>query len=197
MSLANILRYIVDLHRQLSSLRYSAIESLSDCAPPPPPESNESIKDDASIHTTKVLFAVENLHSLLTLPTKFNTHTPFIICMIANMTIAHLSACRYVFCEPKLSLERDKIRLNMGVLKMLGEFWPAGHREYKTMGAIAREILALEEEEIQVPEETPILPLDTIDYNFPDFDVNWPCDLFSAADTNGPFSFNLPVGSFV
>ncbi|OAG10591.1 uncharacterized protein CC84DRAFT_1184574 [Paraphaeosphaeria sporulosa] len=186
---------IVDLHRQLSNLRYSDIESVSKCAPPPPPESNDSIKEDAPMHTSKVLYAVEKLNSLLTLPTKFSVHTPFIICMIANMTIAHLSACRYIFREPRLSLERDKIRLNMGVLKMLGEFWPAGQREYKTMGTIAREILALKEEEIQIPKETPILPLDTLDYNFPDFEVNWTCDYF--ATNHGPYSFDVPVDCLV
>lgn len=186
-------RCIVDLHRQLSSLQYSAIESISKCAPPPPPESNDSIKEDAPIHTSKVLYAVEKLNSLLTLPTKLTAHTPFTICMIANMTIAHLSACRYVFSESKLSLERDKIRLNMGVLKMLGEFWPAGQREYTTMGTIAREILALQEEEIQIPEEAPIMPLDTLDYNFPDFEIDWACEMFN--NSNGSFSFDVPVGS--
>ncbi|KAF1951750.1 hypothetical protein CC80DRAFT_423925 [Byssothecium circinans] len=176
--------YVVDLHRQLSSLLYSAVESVSPCAPPPPPEANKTIKDEAHIHTAKVLFAVDKLNNLLTLPTRFTTHTPFIICMIANMTIAHLSACRYVFQEPRLSLERDKIRLNMGVLKMLGEFWPAGLHEYESMGVIAKEILSLEEEEIRIPGEAPVLPLDALDFNF-DFDVNWACDM--AVNVNGPF----------
>jgi hypothetical protein len=175
----------VDLHRQLSSLKYSAIESVSKCAPPPPPESNDSIKEDAHIHTAKVLFAVEKLNSLLTLPTRFSTHTPFIICMIANMTIAHLSACRYIFPESKLPLERDKIRLNMGVLKMLGEFWPAGQREYQSLGTIAREILRLRDDEIQVPKQTPVLPLDTLDFNF-GFDLDWACDGFLNGNT--PFA---------
>ncbi|KAF9735063.1 hypothetical protein PMIN06_000838 [Paraphaeosphaeria minitans] len=186
---ANILMHtcIVDLHRQLSNLRYSDIELASTCAPPPPPECNDSIKEDALIHTSKVLYAVEKLNILLTLPTRLSVHTPFIICMIANMTIAHLSACRYLFCEPKLSLEREKIRLNMGVLKMLGQFWPAEQREYKTMGTIAREVLALKEEEIRIPKETPILPLDTLDFNFPDFEINLTCDMFS--NNPSPLSF--------
>lgn len=41
----------------------------------------------------------------------------------------------------------------MGVLKMLGEFWPAGKREYKAVGVIARTILGLREEEVRVPED--------------------------------------------
>ena len=171
-------RYVVDLHRQLSSLSYCAIESVSMCAPPPPPSSNDAIKEEAPMHTAKVLYAVEKLNSLLTLPTRLSTHTPFLVCMIANMTIAHLSACRYVFQEPKLALERDKIRLNMGVLKTLGEFWPAGRREYRSMGVIAREILALEEDEIEVPNETLPLPLDIVNFDF-ETDVYWARDHFT------------------
>ena len=128
-----------------------------------------------------MLFAVEKLNSLLTLPTRFTEHTPFIICMITLMTIAQLSACRYIYKEPRLSLERDKIRLNMGVLKMMGEVWPAGKREYKTMGIIAKEMLSLQDEEIQVHETAEVVPLDAMDFNF-DFDVNWGCDSFGSGD---------------
>lgn len=100
------------------------------------------------------------------------------------MTIAHLLACRYIFQESELSLERDKIRLNMGVLKMLGELWPTGQREYKALGVIAQEVLALKEQEVQIP-ETPILPPDAFDFNF-GFDANWACDFFGNADNFFP-----------
>ncbi|KAH7073234.1 C6 transcription factor [Paraphoma chrysanthemicola] len=177
---ANILMhtYIVDVHRQLSKLKYFAIESISKCVPPPPPESNDSIKDEAHVHTAKILYSTDKLNSLLTLPTRFTEHTPFIICMISLMTIAQLSACRYILQEPQLSLEREKIRLNMGVLKMMGEVWASGHREYRAMGIIAREILNLQDEEIHIPETTPIMPLDALDLNF-DFDVDWGCESFA------------------
>jgi hypothetical protein len=175
---ANSSSYIVDLHRELSNLQYSPIESVSKCAPPPPPESNNLIKEDAHTHTTKVLYSADKLTGLLTLPTKLTTHTPFIICMISNITIAHLSACRFVIPSTQIQAEREKIRLNMGVLKMMGEFWPAGQREYREMGIIAREILSLTDEEIQVPKERTIVPLDTLDFNF-DFDIDWACDMFA------------------
>jgi hypothetical protein len=171
----------VDIHRQLSSLKYFPIESLSKCVPPPPPECNNTIKDEAHIHTAKVLFAIEKLNGLFTLPTRLTEHTPFIICMITVMTIAQLSACRYMYKEPKLSLERDKIRLNMGVLKMMGEVWSAGQREYQALGTIAREILSLQDEEIEIHETAPVVPLDALDFNF-DFDVDWRCDSFASLD---------------
>jgi hypothetical protein len=97
--------------------------------------------------------------------------------MITLITIAQLSACRYIFKGPRLSLEREKIRLNMGVLKMMGEVWKAGKREYVVMGTIAQEILALREEEVEIPPMPEVVPLDALDFNF-DFDVNWGCDTF-------------------
>lgn len=170
---------MIDIHRQLSSLKYFAIESVSKCIPPPPPGCNDAIKDDAHIHTSKVLFAAEKINNLLTLPTRFTEHTPFIICMITVASIAQLSACQYIFKEPRLSLERDKIRLNMGVLKMMGEVWTSGSREYQAMGIIAREILSIQDDEVQVPELAAVVPVDAMDFNY-DFDVNWGCDSFAS-----------------
>lgn len=177
---ANIIMqtYIVCVHRRLSTLKHFPIETLSKCVAPPPPEHNETIIDEAHIHTAKVLYAADKLNSLLTLPTRFTSHTPFIICMITLITIAQLSACRYIFKEPRLSLEREKIRLNMGVLKMMGEVWEAGKREYVVMGTIAQEILALREEEIEEPPMAEVVPLDAQDFNF-EFDINWQCDSFA------------------
>jgi hypothetical protein len=93
-------RYIVDIHRQLSNLKYFPVGSLSKCGAPLPPEFNDTIKDEAHIHTAKVFFAIEKLAGLFTLPTRLTEHTRFIICMITVTTIAHLSACRYVYNEP-------------------------------------------------------------------------------------------------
>ncbi|KAF2877233.1 hypothetical protein BDV95DRAFT_480991 [Massariosphaeria phaeospora] len=185
---ANILMhtYIVDLHRSLSTLSFFPIESISKCAPPPPPTTlhlltpDTDADADAATHTAKALHAISKLHALLTLPTRFSTHTPFIICMIANMTIAHLSACHYLFREPQLAHEREKIRLNMGVLKMLGEWWPSGEREYRDLGVVAREILGLRDEEVVVVGEVGMagggleLGLGW------EFDVDWTCDGFGS-----------------
>jgi hypothetical protein len=66
-------------------------------------------------------------------------------------------------------------------LDFTGEFWPAGKREYHTMGVIAREILSLQDEEVSVPQPTPIVPLDALDFNF-DFDMQWACDSFANMD---------------
>lgn len=151
-------RYIVDLHRQLSDLAYCPIESVARCAPPaPPPINTDSSTEDRNLHTSKALLAIRRLGDLIPLPPNIVQHTPFLICMIANTMVAHLSACRYLFRNRTLQLERERIRSCMGALRLLGEHWLLGKRTYREMGIIAREILSLTEESIPrgwPPQET-------------------------------------------
>ena len=50
-------------------------------------------------------------------------------------------------------LERERVRLNMGALRMLGEHWPLGKRTYDEMGIIAREILCLSDKDCLAAQE--------------------------------------------
>jgi hypothetical protein len=137
--------WIVDLHRQLSTLAYSAIEGVSKCCPQAPPESLlQRNSPESDLHTRRVLHSIEQFESLLTLPTNIVSHTPFIICMIAVVAVTHLSACRYVFKGQDLRLNRERIRVTMGALKAMGEHWSLGKRTYQEISVIAREILSLD-----------------------------------------------------
>ncbi|KAL4984104.1 hypothetical protein BDW68DRAFT_167648 [Aspergillus falconensis] len=145
---ANIIiqTYVVDLHRQLSTLSYTPIESIAHCSPPPPPECLRGCNTpECQLHTAKVLRAIDAFDDLLTLPTNIATHTPFIICMISNLVIAHLAACRFHYQGQALKLARERIRLSMGALKVLGEYWAMGQRTYREVGVVAREILGLKD----------------------------------------------------
>ncbi|KAL4793945.1 hypothetical protein BDV19DRAFT_206962 [Aspergillus venezuelensis] len=136
--------YVVDLHRQQSSLSYSPIEAIAHCSPPPPPESLRGCNSPScQLHTAKVLRAIDEFNELLTLPTNIKTHTPFIICMISNLVIAHLAACRFYYKDAELKMARERVRLSMGSLKVLGEVWSMGRRTYREVGIIARDILGL------------------------------------------------------
>lgn len=144
---------MVEIHRPLSSLTYSPIEAISRCAPLAPSEALSCNNvTERQLHTTKCLDAIDKLDHLLTLPTNIRSHSPFIICMIANVTIAHLSACRFVYQGDKLTTSREKIRLTMGTLKRLSEYWVLGKRTYREIGIIAREILCLENGNRPAPE---------------------------------------------
>ena len=139
----------MDLHRRLSDLAYSDVESVARCAPPAPPTKLRSAKtEDTHVHTCKALLAIRRIGDLLPLPSNIVTQTPFIICMIANTLVAHLSACRYLFRGHALQLERERVRSSMGALRALGEYWPLGKRTYREMGIIAREILHLSDQDI-------------------------------------------------
>jgi hypothetical protein len=81
---------------------------------------------------------------MLTLPIRLARHTPFNICMIATMTIAHLSACKYVFKGEQLKIARERIRVAMGALEVFAEIWPRGRKVVGEVKIVARTILSLE-----------------------------------------------------
>ncbi|KAL2827470.1 hypothetical protein BJY01DRAFT_255689 [Aspergillus pseudoustus] len=143
-----IYTYIVDLNRELSSLLHTSIESISRRSPRPPPLSRDltwsPLNPTTTIHTTKVLTAIEKMNALLTLPTHLSLHTPFIICMISNTAIAHLAAYKWVYAGPRLAIERERIRLVVAVLKRLSSNWPLARRTYRDVVTIARDILGNE-----------------------------------------------------
>lgn len=104
--------------------------------------------------------------------------------MIANVTIAHLSACRYILQGKKLVTSREKIRLTMGTLKRLSEHWTLGKRTYQEIGTIAREILSLTARPATLPANTnfsqsdePLMNLDSSEAPFGlNFDFRAPSD---------------------
>lgn len=65
--------------------------------------------------------------------------------MVENVALARLAACRHVHEGYQVQLSRERIRLSMGLLKTLGNFWPLGERTYRELGRIARAILVLDE----------------------------------------------------
>ncbi|EAS35802.2 C6 transcription factor [Coccidioides immitis RS] len=179
---ANILIHtcIVDLHRELSDLAYSPIESVSRCAPPSPAERLHVFpSNETHGHTLRVLSSIEKVGRLLNVVTAFDTCTPFLISMIANTTVAHLSACKHLFRGRRLQMEREKIRLSMAALKSLSEFWPLGRRTYTELGIIARESLSLADREISPWVASMGLP--------PVMCRNIGADLGGALDTCNPF----------
>ncbi|CAG8257515.1 unnamed protein product [Penicillium salamii] len=182
--------YAVEIHRPLSALTHSAIESFSRCAPLAPSErlkcNNTKERD---LHTLKCTTAIDGIDELLTLPSNMRNHSPFIICMIANVTIAHLSACRFVYSGERRSKSREKIRLTMGTLKRLSEHWILGKRTYREIGIVAREILSLSKDPPTDPAYANATIPETSSFEIPAFnllpDAEFDfCALFDAAVPN-------------
>jgi hypothetical protein len=87
---------------------------------------------------------MERIADMLTLPIRLARHTPFNICMIATMTIAHLSACKYVFTGEQLKIARERIRVAMGALEVFAEIWPRAKKVVGEVKIVARTLLSLE-----------------------------------------------------
>jgi len=80
---------------------------------------------------------------MLTLPCRMAVHTPFSICIIANITIAHLSACKHILKGEQLRVARERIRVAMGSLEIFSEVWPRGEKVVREVKTIAKELLSL------------------------------------------------------
>lgn len=91
--------------------------------------------------------------------------------MIANVTIAHLSACRFLYSGDKRTRSRDKIRLTMGTLKRLSEHWILGKRTYREIGIIARELLSLSNDPPLDSSIADVAPPDISSLEIPLFDM--------------------------
>jgi hypothetical protein len=89
----------------------------------------------------KILQTIEKNSRLLTYPCQLVRHSPAAICLLASVTIAHLSACRYILTDDALTVARARIRLAIGVLNKFGEVWGRGKRIAAEVRQIANEIL--------------------------------------------------------
>ena len=137
-------RLKVFLHRPLSQLGYSLIESTSKCAPPPSDKSTAKRHRAYDLHTSKVLEAAEAGIGIFTLPGPFTTHTPLVICGLTLCLLAQISACRFILKGPAYTAGRDRVRLGLAAIKVLGEVWTIGANTVKEVQAIAREVLSLQ-----------------------------------------------------
>jgi len=72
----------------------------------------------------------------------------------------------------------ERIRLNMGILEILGECWPLGKGTYQEVGIIAQEVLSLVEGTQQnAILQVPIAPVETLQASVPDNSFDF-CDLY-------------------
>ncbi|KFY14410.1 hypothetical protein V492_02632 [Pseudogymnoascus sp. VKM F-4246] len=133
----------VYLHRPRSQLAYGSIEQCSRCAPPPSEKHVEDEQRSFDFHTTKVLEAAEAGTGLFTLPSPFTTHSPLAICGLTLLILAQISACRFKLKGAEYKAARDRVRLGLGAIKVLGEVWAIGQVTVGEIQIIARDVLSL------------------------------------------------------
>lgn len=133
-------RYTIDKHRYLSGLKFNPIESVSTCAPPPPPDRLLPIYErEAHCHTKKILLAISKMTELMTLPISLPKLSPFSICIIASTIVTHLSGCRFILSGESLELAREQIRVNIGTLETFSEVWCRATKTVKEVRIIAKD----------------------------------------------------------
>lgn len=137
-------RLKVYLHRPRSQLAYGSIEQNSRCAPPPSEKLVDEEQRSFDFHTTKVLEAAEAGTGLFTLPSAFTTHSPLAICGLTLLILAQISACRFKLKGAEYKAARDRVRLGLGAIKVLGEVWTIGRITVSEIQTIAREVLSLQ-----------------------------------------------------
>jgi len=126
-------------------LRYSQIECRSTCAPPP----DNKVSDDHQqrpfdFHTAKVLEAAQAGIGMFTLPSRFTSHSPILICGLNICLLAQLAACRFTLKGPAYEAARGRVRFGLSVLKTYGSIWPLGCSTLEETKAIALDILELD-----------------------------------------------------
>ncbi|KAI5461858.1 hypothetical protein BGZ63DRAFT_386745 [Mariannaea sp. PMI_226] len=147
MMLYTALAYI---HRPLSTLRYDPAEGISSCGSPPPPLSllsdlNMGTTLNRRTHLEKLFRAVRKQNQcLVAVPADSVQMSPFVICMIACCTIAHLVACKSEFTLEEACAARSRIRLCLGTLMHYEEIWPRAKKILRELKSIACIMLQVE-----------------------------------------------------
>ncbi|OOQ90460.1 C6 zinc finger domain protein [Penicillium brasilianum] len=132
---------IIGLHRPFSDLKFNPVENISSCARDPPLDT--PTPELVNIHTLRVLQSVEDQVQLLALPTRKFEHSPFVTCMISGGMLALLSACKFQLKGTDLTIARNQVRVAIGCLNALGEFWARSARNVREIQTIARHVLGL------------------------------------------------------
>jgi hypothetical protein len=100
-----------------------------------------SIKDHQK-HADKLFDAIRKQNQcLILLPMRAAQMSPFVICMVAGCTVAHLVACKGAFSPDDAEIARCRIRVAMGTLKHYEDIWPKARKILKQLKKIAHSIL--------------------------------------------------------
>jgi hypothetical protein len=92
------------------------------------------------VHTAKAMQAARDISKLITLPCPLINHTPFFSCAVTMASIVFLSYWSFIATESGDAFIKENIRLNIGVLKTLGELWPIADTVLGQVKGVAKEL---------------------------------------------------------
>jgi hypothetical protein len=91
-------------------------------------------------HATKAVKAANEISSLAAISSPVEKHTPFLTCALALSCIVQLAVVKV---GQMSDANRDRIGLNIGVLRSMGRTWAISKITMQKVKAIARDVLAL------------------------------------------------------
>ncbi|KAJ4030509.1 hypothetical protein NW761_000088 [Fusarium oxysporum] len=136
------------MYTPFSTLRYDPIEGISTCGSPPPPlflgvSGGGGLNRQS--HLQKLLQAIRKQNQcLIILPLGSAQLSPFVICMVACCTIAHLVACKSALPKDEAEVARSRIRVCLGTLRHYEDIWPRAKKILLELKRIANSILQTE-----------------------------------------------------
>ncbi|KAF2121990.1 Quinolinate phosphoribosyl transferase [Lophiotrema nucula] len=155
------------MHRPFSSLVYS-LEELSTKSFASPVPYIEPVRLGRAAHTARALKAADTQTKLLAIPCTIEHHHVFVLCIVAAIAVAQISACNTLLEDHALSIARDRVRLSIGFLNAMGSLWPLARKMAQEVKSVARKTLCgvqtVEQaavDEIEIPRDDMIWPIDT------------------------------------
>lgn len=127
------------LHRPRSDLNLEDVEKVRTCvaahgSSPLPGGSKD-------VHTVKAMQAAKDICGLILLPCPMIKHTPFFSCAVTMSSIVFLSYWSFIAPESGGdTFIKDNIRLNIGILKTLGDLWPIANTVLGQIKGVAQEL---------------------------------------------------------
>jgi hypothetical protein len=156
------------MHRPFSSLVYNSAELSTTAFQPPLPFSLPSMSG-RNAHTARALKAVELQTNLLAIPCTIEKHNLFTMCICSHIATAQISACTNLLEDHALSIARDRVKLSIGFLNIMGSMWAGAKAMAKDVRAVARSTLSVPSStvatepdlaaEIEIPRDEPIWPV--------------------------------------
>lgn len=161
------------IHRPFSALAYSKEEFTTESFMVLVPFVAMGMKRRAA-HTARALKALDIYTRLLAIPGTVERHSVFSMSIAAQMATTQISACKNLLQDHAFTIGRDRLRLTIGFLNTMGNFWPLGRNMAKEVKAIARAAFSSVPETIQVDADAEI--------DFARDDLVWPVDPLAQID---------------
>ncbi|KAH7071777.1 hypothetical protein FB567DRAFT_538792 [Paraphoma chrysanthemicola] len=124
-------------HRSFSALAYCPEEFTTRSFIVLAPVLSASTSRRAA-HTARSLKAVETYTKLWAIPSCAEKHNVFVMTIVAQMATTQISACKNLLEDHAYTIGRDRIRLSVGFLNTVGEYWPLAKQMAKEVKGIAR-----------------------------------------------------------